>query len=354
MGWIGLCVFLLACQPAEAPQATSRTVTDLLGRKVEVPVHPERLVASGPGALRILAYLGATGKVVGVEGVEHKLKTPYNLAHPELRELPVIGAGGPAHIGEGPDPEATLVTHPDLAVVAHLDIAAAEALQARLGVPVLVVSQGNLGQVDERLHHSLALLGEVLDLPERAAAVTQLVEAERDTLAARAASSPPLEGVYVGGVAFKGFQGLGSTTVSYLPLEVLGQPHLSQQLTGQGPYRTVDPEQLLAWQPRAVLLDASAREVVEAERLAHPGVYEGLDAFKGGRVYTVLPYNTYSTNLGTALADAWVIGAALLPEGFAGVDPAVEADRVYEQLLGVPVYSKLQAVYLAPAGGAGL
>lgn len=342
-----LLALALACAPAPAPPpADLLTVTDLAGRSVQVPATPQRLVASGPGALRMVVYLGATDRVVGVEASEARRVTPYGLAHPELRELPVIGAGGPTNIGSGPDPEATLQVGPDLIVLTYTEPDLADRLQERLGVPVLVLSEGPLGGVDERLDQSLGVLGEVLGLEERAAAVSAFTASERAALAERAGE--PVEGVYVGGVAFKGFQGLESTTVRYLPLELLGQPHLAQQLDGAGLFRTVDPEQLLAWQPRVVLLDASASEAVAAERTAHPGVFAELDAFREGHVHTLLPYNTYSTNLGVALADAWTAGAVLRPEAFAGVDPAAETDRITEALVGAPVFAELVDAYGAP------
>jgi len=51
------------------------TVQDSLGRTVKVPTNVTRVVALGPGALRILVYLNATKDVVGIEEFEKRF--PY-------------------------------------------------------------------------------------------------------------------------------------------------------------------------------------------------------------------------------------------------------------------------------------
>ena len=48
------------------------TVTDALGRTVNVPRNVTRVVALGPGALRIIVSLNATSDIVGIEEFEKK------------------------------------------------------------------------------------------------------------------------------------------------------------------------------------------------------------------------------------------------------------------------------------------
>ena len=57
---------------------------------MEVPDDPSRIVCLGPGCLRLIAFLEATNRVVGIERFEIAQKTgrPYRLAHPELLALP--------------------------------------------------------------------------------------------------------------------------------------------------------------------------------------------------------------------------------------------------------------------------
>jgi len=64
-----------------------------------------------------------------------------------------------------------------------------------------------------------------------------------------------------------------------------------------------------------------------------------------GKVYAVLPYNWYTQNFGSILANAYYIGKVLYPEKFAGVDPAGKADEIYTFLVGKPVFEKMNAAF---------
>ncbi len=91
--------------------AQTRSILDTAGRRVDVPADPQRIVCIGPGALRLIVYLEAQNRVVGVEEMEKANPggRPYWLAHPELAKLPRIGPGGPGRhqqetgYGGGPD-----------------------------------------------------------------------------------------------------------------------------------------------------------------------------------------------------------------------------------------------------------
>jgi len=79
--------------------------------------------------------------------------------------------------------------------------------------------------------------------------------------------------------------------------------------------------------------------------LKNDAALAGLSAAKEGRVYGVLPYNFYSTNYETVLADAYFIGKTLYPDRFADVDPVKKADEIYTFFLGKPVFSDLNSQY---------
>jgi len=70
-----------------------------------------------------------------------------------------------------------------------------------------------------------------------------------------------------------------------------------------------------------------------------------LKAFANRRVYTLPPFNWYTTNIGTALADAYAIGKLLYEEHFKHVDPEQKADEIYTFLVGKPVYQEMEKAY---------
>lgn len=66
---------------------------------------------------------------------------------------------------------------------------------------------------------------------------------------------------------------------------------------------------------------------------------------KARRVYTLLAFNWYVTNIDTALADAFAIGKRLYPDRFQDIDLKARADAIYTFLVGKPVYQEMTNDY---------
>ena len=133
--------------------AGTMPVTDMVGRHVVVPFNPGRIICIGPGALRIIVYLGAASKIVGVEEMEVKNPRgrPYWLAHSELWNLPRCGPGGPVSINKKPDLEAILSLEPQIIFVTYMQAPLANEVQHTLGIPVVVLSYGAFATFDETI-----------------------------------------------------------------------------------------------------------------------------------------------------------------------------------------------------------
>nr|WP_236681751.1 iron ABC transporter substrate-binding protein [Thermotoga sp. RQ7] len=316
----------------------SDVVMDLLGREVEIPSKVERIVAAGPGALRLIVYLNATDMVVGVEDFERlrPLGRPYILAHPELKELPRIGPGGP---GKLPDMEALVVLNPDVLFMTYVDVKTAQDVQGKTGIPVIVLSYGDLGTFDdEELFDSIELLGKILGKEERAREVIEFIKQIQEDLSRRTENieSPT---VYVGGIGYRGVHGIESTMAHYPPFVALRARNVVDEL-GEG-HKFIDLEKLLEWNPEYIFIDENALSMVLEDYRKRGEFYELLDAVKEKRVFGILPYNYYTTNIGTALADAYFIGKILYPKRFEDIDPEKKANEIYEFLLGKAVYEEM-------------
>jgi len=329
-----------------ARESAERTVTDLAGREVRVPAEVDGVAAIGSGALRLVVYAGGAGRVVGVEEFETRppVARPYTLANPGLLELPIIGAGGP---DSTPDAERLLAAAPDVIFVNQIaDAQGADRLQEATGIPVVVVSYGSLGTLDEPFFRSIELIGEVIGTSGRAAEVVTYVRDTLSDLAARTAGVPDAAKAtaYVGALGFKGARGIESTQPKYLPLAAIGAINVAGSVE-QTSAVMIDREQLVAWDPDHIFLDLGGLALVREDVQADRGFYEGLTAVREGRVYAQLPFNNYSTNVEVALADAYYAGTVLFPELFADVDPAAKADEIASALVGEPVYDRLTAIY---------
>lgn len=354
IGWM-LAAALLAATFAVPARAETATITDMAGRAVRVPNEAGRVVCLGPGALRLIVYLQAADRVVGVENME-KLRPagrPYWIATPALHRLPVCGPGGPAAINKKPDLEAVLRIAPDLIFVTYMDASLADEIQRTLDIPVVVLSYGELGTFDEAVFEALRIAGRLLGRQERAEAVVAFVESLRRDLEGRTGDIPAADRpeVFVGGIGYRGARGIESTEQNYFPLDWVHATNVAGWVEATvGSHVFLDKEGLLRLDPPTIFVDGGGLKLVATDFAKKPAFYRALRAFAGGRVYTLFPFNYYTTNIGTAAADAYAIGKILFPERFADVDAADKADEIYTFLVGAPVYARM-AVDFGPLGG---
>ena len=318
-------------------------VVDLYGREVEVPKDVNKIVCCGPGCLRLIVYLNATDKVVGVEDAEKKWTPwgrPYRIAHPELANLPTIGQGGPC---PKPNPEAIIQVKPDVIFVTYMPKDEVDALQQKTGIPVVVLSYGQLATFNnEDLFKSLELAGKILGKEERAEEVIKFIKDCQRDLNDRTKDIPDDKKptVYVGGIGYKGRHGIDSTQCKYPPFMAVNAKNVADELGKEG-HAFVTKEQILKWNPDIIFIDEGGLSLVVEDYKRNPEFYNSLKAFKTGNVYGLLPYNFYTTNIGTALADAYYIGKVLYPDRFKDINPEEKADEIYTFLVGKPVYKEM-------------
>jgi iron complex transport system substrate-binding protein len=303
---------------------------------------PLRLVALGPGALRLLVYLNATDGLCAIEAMEQRGPSgrPYTFMLGDLSDrLPVIGPGG---VGRLPDLERLLTVEPDLAVAVTLDEQQVRMLEQRADIPVLLLSYGDIGELQLPVFsESLRRLAEPLGRQARAEALLATIDASLAELAMRVADVEPVL-AYIGGISLKGQQGLASTQAGHLPLRWAGADNLADRISESG-HRFIDLEQLLAWNPPVLFIDGGGLPAVLQEVAISPGLFTALDAVQRGQVFATLPFNSYNTNVEHALINAWFIASRLYPEQFPAFDSVAKANAIYRDFYGEPLYARLRA-----------
>jgi len=328
----------------KATAGESITITDMGQRKVVVPADVKRIIAIGPGALRLICYLDAKDKVAGIENFE-KVRgkgRPYWLASPELKKLPVIGPGGPQHINKEPDLEAVLKVKPDVIFATYMKNPTANVLQKKIGIPVVILTFGTFPAFDEKVYDSLRLAGKILKKENRAEAVVDFIEAARKDLLKRTEGVDPNKKptVYIGGIGFRGLQGIESTNPTYIPLQWVRANNIAAGIS-KANYLFIDREKLLMWNPDIIFVDGAGYGLIKQDFQKKPQFYQSLKAFQNGHVYVFLPFIYYVANVGTAIADAYGAGKVLYPERFTDINLPEKADAVYTFLVGAPVYKEM-------------
>jgi iron complex transport system substrate-binding protein len=320
-------------------------VTDVAKRTVNVPKDPKKIICLAPGALRLICYLGAQDRLVGVEQFEktRPVGRPYWLANPQLAKLPQVGPGGPKSINSEPDLEAILRVKPDVIFVTYMKAPMANSLQRKLRIPVVVLSYGGFATFDPVVYESLKIVGKVLGKEQRAEEVVAFIEGAREDLLKRVEGVPDSAKptVYIGGIGYKGFQGIESTDANYVPLDWVKARNVAKSLQKTG-HLFIDKEKLMSWSPRIVFVDGGGLGLLREDHRKKPSFYQGLKAVKDKSVFLLLPFNWYMTNIGTAIADAYACGKILYPEKFADIDLPQKADAIYTFFVGKPVYQMMK------------
>ena len=148
--------------------------------------------------------------------------------------------------------------------------------------------------------------------------------------------------VYVGGLGFRGTQGITSTEYSYPAFELLRARNVAAG-PGKKGHIFIDKEKLLEWDPDVIFIDGGGMDNIKDDYKKNPEYYQLLTAVRNNNVYGLLPYNYYTTNIDTALADAYFIGKTIYPESFSDISTEKKADEIYAFLIGKPVYAMMES-----------
>ncbi|ADD67698.1 periplasmic binding protein [Denitrovibrio acetiphilus DSM 12809] len=316
-----------------AASASAGTVTDAFGRNVVVPDKIERLVAIG-SSMSFVACLGAQDLAVGAEDIEQKkfLTKPYIYANSEmLTKLPTIGKGGPIRI---PSYEMLIKLKPDVIFIVSVEKSEPELIQRKLNIPVVALSYGIPSFAPDVFYKSFRTAGKVLGRESRAEELISFTENLIEELDYR-----PEEPVsaYIGGISYKGMQGLESTSADFLPMQIAGIKNTADSFGRKGQI-FINREYILISNPSLLFIDGNGFSIIKEKMRSDPGFFQRLVAFREGRVYLLLPDTSYFVNPEVMIANAFMMAKAAYPERYALLDPVKKADEIFTFYYGKPLY----------------
>lgn len=321
-------------------------VNDMAGRQISIPVDLKRIVCLG-GALRYIVYMKGLDKIVGIEALEKEDRYAsasrlYGIATKKVAsELPIIGEGGPGRL---PDFEKLIKVAPDIIISMGLGAKQNSMIQDRTGIPVLTLKYGgNIGTIDINMtKKALGILGKIFKKTKRSEELNSFIDDSFNDLDQRTfKNSSKLRKVYVGGISYKGYHGITSTDSSFPPLKWINTPNTASGIRPKG-HIFINMEQLLMWDPEIIFIDTSGLGMVAMDYQKKKMFYQSLSAVKKEKVFTLLPFNTYHSNLEIALANAYFMGKTLYPEKFGDVDPVEKSDEIFQMFIGQKAYKLLK------------
>ena len=328
------------------------TITDAFGRTVTLPDNPQKIAVSGSGSMRYFVYMEISDRAIITDYVDSSSYTnskdnrPYTLANPELHLNPAIGAAQ-----NSIDVEWLMAAQPEVLFISGYstnDIASANQIQDKTGIPVVLFHVGNYATEKEQIDNTFRMLGTIFHKEKRANDLINYFDGIIIDLQNRVKNAPESDKiVYMGGVSYNGAHGLNGSDPTYLPFTVLGANNAASQMAdsvSKTGYALVSKEKILEWDPDVIFIDmgtiAAAGGGALVELKTDPS-YKELTAVKNGDIYTVNPHTFMNVNHETSLANCYFVGKILYPDQFADIDPVQKADEIYTFVVGKPVFDKL-------------
>lgn len=341
-------LFLSSClsNNPKLPKSETRFITDMNGRKIEIPLQIKSAVAHGAGALRMICYLDGTEIIIGIESNEKKRNVPYLYAYPELRNLPIIGTGNNA------DPELIAKLQPEVIICTFLSSSEANELQKKTGIPVLCLSYGDFNKNENNFCESMRLLGSILDRNKRAEYLINYINNSLNSVEIACEKLASSERVYIGGIAFRGSHGINSTEPSYAPFRYTYAYNVAEELTNNPNFSAsqlnnviIDKEQIIVWNPEKIFIDLSSYTLSEPDLNKNSVLGKLVPAIQNDEVYFLLPHIWHSINYEHILISTFYTAKVLYPDLYPTMDIKTKANEVYEAFLGKAIYDSIFDLY---------
>lgn len=325
-----LTLSLTSCGKASAASSTAesfqikestRTFTDSVGRKVELPAQIDRVALSGPLA-QIFVFALAPHKLVGISSGWNESAAEFLDA--QYYNLPVLGQ---IYGGRG---ELNLETLLSSGAQAVIDVGEPKdgiaedlyALQAQTGIPFVHISA-----TLDTMGAAYRKLGELLGMPEEAETLAAYCEETYDKVRAIADSVEKVNLLYVTGT--NGLNVIAKNSYHSEVIDLLGNNlAVVDQPSSKGTGNEVDLEQILNWNPDYIIF---APESIY-ETVADDPLWRNLPAIQNGNYCEVPegPWNWlgFPPSVQRLLGMLWM--AKVLYPAAANYDLYEEAARYYQ------------------------
>jgi iron complex transport system substrate-binding protein len=246
------------------PCFASRTVNDELGRTVEVPDHPHRVVCLIPNVADIVYSLGAGADVVAISDFTKYPK--------EALDKPSIG------LPLNPSMETIVALHADLALgTGDLNTLEFAGQLERLGIPVFMVDPHGI----EGIYAAILSIGSALNREPDAKTLVARLRTRVDTVKARVSGKPRVR-VFMA-IWYDPVMTIGKCAFISELIEAAGARSVTDDIAQEWP--EVSIETVVSRQPDALLF-ASGSGITPEELKARPG-WEDLKAVREGRIYYI-------------------------------------------------------------------
>jgi iron complex transport system substrate-binding protein len=247
-----------------APCFASRTLKDEVGRAVEVPDHPHRMICLIPSVVDIVYSLGAGADVVAISDFTNYPK--------EALQKPSIG------LPLTPSIEAIVAQHPDLVLGSgDLNVLESAGSLQRLGIPVFMVDPHGI----DGIYASILSIGKALNREAAANTLVARLRTRVEMVKARVAGKPKLRVLMA--IWYDPVMTIGKKAFISEIIEAAGGCSVTDDIAQEWP--EISLESIVSRQPDALLFIKGSK--LTAEELKTRPAWEHVKAVQQGRVYYV-------------------------------------------------------------------
>jgi iron complex transport system substrate-binding protein len=242
------------------------TVQDALNRAVALPAPPRRIVTIFASNTEMIAALGLTDRIVGIEA--------FTRYPPDVLSKPLVGG----RLGFSVD--AVVRQRPDLVIVTPARQAANQLVDPmeRIGVPVVVLQQRNVAEVLANIR----LLGRATGMQQRGDEVAAGLQARIDQVERRVSNREPPRAIMITGRVGNGLLLVARPRTYTGDAIALAGGRFG--FPGDGLLAQVSPEAVLNADPDVLLFAGSQRDLDEL--ISRPG-WRDLRAVRTHRAHAV-------------------------------------------------------------------
>ena len=247
-----------------APSFASRTLKDELGRAVEVPDHPHRVICLIPSVVDTVYSLGVGADVVAISDF-----TKYPR---EALQKPSIG------LPLSPSIEAIVALHPDLVLGSgDLNVLESAGSLQRLGIPVFMVDPHGI----DGIYASILSIGKALNRESAADTLVARLRTRVELVKARVAGKPRLRVLMA--IWYDPVMTIGKKAFIGELIEAAGGRSVTDDIAQEWP--EISLESIVSRQPDALLFIKGSKLTAE-ELKTRPG-WEHVKAVQQGRVFYI-------------------------------------------------------------------
>ncbi len=286
-------------------QPTETTVTDALGRTVNIPQQLDSIFCIGAASLRLVSYFEAVEKVQALEPAgtfNTRLDQTYYLVNNEaFSELPQVAT----------TPEAIIDLDPSLIITSRAqDAATADTLQTQTNISVYVINADlEFGQA---FYDQITSLGTLFGEPARA---TQLNEGIANMISdiVSEATTASNESAYACGMFFYGGASFLKGSGNYLPFDYSNIANAIEPASNGQPY-TITLETLIDANPDYIFIDSIDLDGVIGSINGYIDAMTGLEnvsAVVNGQLYSTMIYKCYGTNWENQLMNVYYVASTV-------------------------------------------